>query len=382
MNPRERAWGASWQVFVLVAVLGVLPGCLRAVHVPPGASELRFSGRVDWSDAEGPRFAWSGTSLTVRFTGTSLGLRLLEASKKGEPTPNRFRVRVDDAPWRDLYLKPGVALYRVAENLPSGVHVLRLEKETEALVGEVQLLGLVLDPWARVLPAPPAPSRRLEFIGDSGLTGFGIEGPDAKCGFSAQTQRASLTWPLLTAQALGAEAFLLAFSGKGVAVNYNNDPTPSMAQLYERTLPDREDSRWDFQAWQPDAVLIQLGSNDFWKGHPGVARFRGAYEGLVRTLRARYPQAHIVCLLGPGIFDDWPREVHARASARALLADMVEALRQEGETRVHLVEVPVRKKEEGLGCQWHPSTRTHQRVSWQLTEVLRELLGWQEPPRH
>jgi lysophospholipase L1-like esterase len=366
-------------VLVVLAVLGVLPGCqtLSAVQVPPDASELRFSGRVDRSAPEGPRFAWSGTSLTVRFTGTSLGLRLRELPKKGEGGPNRFRVSVDGQPWRDLYLDWVPVLYRVAEGLPPGEHVLRLEKETEALVGEVQLLGLVLDPGARVLPAPPAPSRRLEFIGDSGLTGFGIEGKDVKCGFSPETQRASLTWPLLTAQALEAEAFLLAVSGKGVAVNYNDDPTPSMAQLYERTLPDREDSRWDFQAWQPDAVLIQLGSNDFWKRHPGTARFRGAYEGLVRSIRARYPQAPIVCLLGPGLFDDWPPGVHARASLRALLSDMVEALRQEGETRVHLVEVPVRAREEGIGCQWHPSARTHQRVAGQLTALLRELLGWQ-----
>jgi len=39
--------------------------------------------------------------------------------------------------------------------------------------------------------------------------------------------------------------------------------------------------------------------------------------------------------------------------------------------------VPVRTKEEGIGCQWHPSARTHQRVAGQLTEVLRELLGWE-----
>jgi lysophospholipase L1-like esterase len=366
-------------VLGLVAVLGMLPGCslLSAVRVPPGAGELRFSGRVDWSDPAGPRFAWSGTSLTVRFTGTSIGLRLMDLPKKEELRPNRFRWSVDGQPWRDLYLEQRPVLYRVAEHLPPGEHVLRLEKETEALVGEVQLLGVVLDPGARVLPAPPAPSRRLEFIGDSGLTGFGIEGKDEKCRFSSETQRASLTWPLLTAQALEAEPFLLAVSGKGVAVNYNDDPAPTMAQLYERTLPDREDSRWDFQAWQPDAVLIQLGSNDFWKRHPGTARFRGAYEDLVRSLRARYPRAHIVCLLGPGLFDDWPPGVHARASARALLADMVEGLRQEGEARVHLVEVPVRTKEEGLGCQWHPSALTHQRVAAQLTAVLRELLGWQ-----
>ncbi|WP_375771533.1 hypothetical protein NR798_11695 [Archangium gephyra] len=43
-----------------------------------------------------------------------------------------------------------------------------------------------------------------------------------------ETQRSSLTWPALTAQSVGAEAFFVAFSGKGVAVNYSNDPTPTL----------------------------------------------------------------------------------------------------------------------------------------------------------
>ncbi|MFY0573778.1 hypothetical protein ACN28S_04855 [Cystobacter fuscus] len=193
---RSRAWIA----------LALLAGCRGPVQVSPQSPTLRFSGRVDWRDASGPRIAWGGSSLTVRFTGTSLGIRLLDLPKYEEAAPNRFRFSVDGAPFRDLYIGEGPLLYRLAEGLPRGEHVLRLEKETEPAVGETQLLGLELDPGARLLPAPPAPPRRIEFIGDSGLTGFGIEGKNAQCSFNAETQRASLTWGALAAQALGAEA--------------------------------------------------------------------------------------------------------------------------------------------------------------------------------
>jgi lysophospholipase L1-like esterase len=358
-------------------VLATLSGCRTVpVQVSPHAAEPRFSGRVDREDPEGPRFAWGGTSLTVRFTGTSLGLRLLDLLKGEDNAPNRFRFSVDGAPFRDLYVGQGPLLYRLAEGLPQGVHVLRLEKETESAVGETQFLGLELDPGARVLPAPPAPSRRLEFVGDSGLTGYGIEGKDEKCSFSAETQRYSLTWAALTARELQAEAFFIAFSGKGMAVNYNNDPAPTMSQLYERTLPFRDDSRWDFQSWVPDAVLIQLGANDFSKEHPGEERFQGTYRELVERIRGRYPQAHIVCVLGPGISDTWPKDLHPRTTIRTLLSGMVESLRQAGDARVHFVEVPQSLEEEGLGCTWHPSRKNHQRVAEQMTPLLRELLGW------
>ncbi|WP_395808172.1 SGNH/GDSL hydrolase family protein [Archangium minus] len=366
-----------WKLMGMLVTLAALSGCRTVpVQVSPQAPELRFGGRVDRADPQGPRLSWGGTSLTVRFTGTSIGLRLLDLPKVEEHAPNRFRFSVDGAPFRDLYVGEGHMLYRLAEGLPQGEHVLRLEKETEPVVGETQLLGLELDPGARVLPAPPGPARRIEFVGDSGLTGFGIEGKNELCSFNAETQRNSRTWASLTAQALGAEASIVAFSGKGVAVNYANDPTPPLPQLYARTLPHREDSRWDFTSWVPDAVLIQLGSNDFWKEHPGEERFRDAYRSLVESIRGHYPSAHIVCVLGSSLSDNHPKEVKARTHARAMISGVVETLRQAGDARVHFVEVPPRLEDEGFGCTWHPSRKTHQRVAEQMTRYLRELLGW------
>ncbi|ATB31582.1 SGNH/GDSL hydrolase family protein [Melittangium boletus] len=358
--------------------LALLGGCHPAapVQVSPRSPLLRFSGRVDHGDPEGPRLAWGGTSLTVRFTGTSLGLRLLDLGKLEEPAPNRFRFSVDGAPFRDLYVGEGPLLYRIAEGLPPGEHVLLLEKETEPAVGETQLLGLELDPDARLLPAPPRLERRIEFIGDSGLTGFGIEGKNAQCSFNAETQRHSLTWAALTARALNAELSVVAYSGKGVAVNYANDPTPTLPQLYTRTLPRREDGPWDFTAWVPDAIVIQLGANDFWKEHPGEARFRDAYRSLVGSIRSHYPQAHIVCVLGSGVSDSHPKELQARTRVRGLLSGLVDELHQAGDTRVHFAEVPANREDEGLGCLWHPSRKTHQRTAEQMTPLLRDWLGW------
>jgi lysophospholipase L1-like esterase len=367
----------AWARPCLWILLVLLGGCRTVpVQVSPQAPELRFSGRVDWRDPSGPRIAWGGSSLTVRFTGTSLGVRLLDLPKLEEAAPNRFRFSVDGAPFRDLYVGEGHLLYRLAEGLPRGEHVLRLEKETEPAVGVTQLLGLELDPGARLLPAPPAPSRRLEFIGDSGLTGFGIEGKNAQCSFNAETERASLTWGALTAQALGAEASFVAFSGKGVAVNYANDATPTLPQLYPRTLPLREDLPWDFSSWIPDAVVIQLGANDFWKEHPGEERFRDAYRALVADIRGHYPRAHIVCVLGSGLSDTHPKDLQARTLVRGLLSGLVDRLRQEGDPRVHFAEVPANREDEGLGCLWHPSRKTHQRSAEQMTPLLREWLGW------
>jgi hypothetical protein len=362
---------------LLGLALATLAGCQHGapVQVSPRAPELRFSGRVDQRDPEGPRLAWGGTSLTARFTGTSLGVRLLDLGKLEEAAPNRFRFSVDGAPFRDLYVGEGPLLYRLAEGLPPGEHTLRLEKETEPAVGETQVLGLELDPEARLLPAPPRLERRLEFIGDSGLTGFGIEGKNAQCTFNAETQRASRTWGALVAEAVGAEAVFVAFAGKGAIINYGDDPTPPLPQLYPRTLPHREDGPWDFSSWTPDAVFIQLGANDFWKENPGQ-RFREAYDALVADIRGHYPQAHIICVVGSGLDDASPKDVFARTRLREVLTGLVNARNQRGDARVHFVEVEANREDEGRGCLWHPSLKTHQRTAEQMTPRLREWLGW------
>ncbi len=40
------------------------------------AAGVRWIGRVDASDASGPRFAWSGTGFAARFSGTSISVNL------------------------------------------------------------------------------------------------------------------------------------------------------------------------------------------------------------------------------------------------------------------------------------------------------------------
>jgi lysophospholipase L1-like esterase len=351
---------------VLCGCRTLSPSPVLPTQVSPYAPELAFSGRIERSDPRGPRFAWGGTSLTVRFTGTSLALRLAELPKSGHPLPNRYRVRIDDGPPFDLYLSPSPLLYRLAERLRAGPHVLRLERETEAFVGESQLLGLELDPGASLLPAPPPPARRLEFLGDSGMTGYGIEAPGPQCSYSVETQRASLAYPALVARVLGAEATVLAWAGKGVSVNYGDDPSPTLPQLY---------SRWEFQSWVPHAVVIHLGANDLKSKRTTDEGFISAYASLVGSIRQHYPEAHVLCVLGPTLRDDWPPG--ARRRARALLSKVLELRQQAGDTRVHLVEVPPRTPEEGVGCDWHPSPRTHQRVAEQFIPLLSNLLGWE-----
>jgi lysophospholipase L1-like esterase len=69
--------------------------------------------------------------------------------------------------------------------------------------------------------------------------------------------------------------------------------------VYNRALTNDATPLWDFRV-QPQVVLINLGTNDISnnKGDPGMP-FRDAYLAFVGTVRSRYPNALIVCLIGP-----------------------------------------------------------------------------------
>src|SRR5512143_986248 len=55
---------------------------------PAGMPAVRLVARVDRSKPDAPRFAWSGSTILARFTGSSIGVHL------AGPT-NYFDVRVD-----------------------------------------------------------------------------------------------------------------------------------------------------------------------------------------------------------------------------------------------------------------------------------------------
>jgi lysophospholipase L1-like esterase len=242
-------------------------------------------------------------------------------------------------------------------------------------VGDAQLLGFTLDAGASTLPVA-ALSRRIEFIGDSITAGFGVDGPDAKCGFSAETENYSHSYAAATAQALGAEQSAISASGVGVYRNWGATTLNTAADLYERALPTQVSSRWSFGLWKPDVVVINLGTSDFTSGDPGSTPFLTAYRALVARVRKNNPSALIVIALGPMLSDLWPVGAQALTQARARLTALVAGFNAAGDPQVRLIEFPNQDGAPSFGCRYHPSAATHRQLADQLARFLRQQLGW------
>ena len=318
---------------------------------------------------------WPATQVEARFTGPSIAAVLTET-----PTPDevrdldRIRVTIDGGPGREFMLAEGRHVYPLARALPDGEHSVQIWKLTEGMVGAVAFEGFLLARGQMLLAAPAAKKRRIEMVGDSITTGYGNEGPNEHCHWDAAQQNSYLAWGAVAARELGADYSALAWSGKGVLRNYEPHEPETLSELYERVLPADAGAGRAPDSPRPDAVVVNLGTNDLAASMPDAAAFQNAYLALLRRIRARYPDALLVIACGPMLAEDLPQPM-ARTTMRTWLKAIEARWRTKVDRRIAFIELWT-DPAEGLGCDYHPSARTHARMGKELAALLRLKLGW------
>ncbi|HWZ91414.1 MAG TPA: SGNH/GDSL hydrolase family protein [Polyangiaceae bacterium] len=329
----------------------------------PGPVGPRFIGRFDMTNPNAPIFEWSGTAISLRFKGTAIGVTLSDGAS------NVFEVILDGK----HTVVPSIAgsnKYALGTGLSDGPHDLLLYRRTEAFFGDTTFGGFDIDPSA-YLPGDPVPTRRLEVIGDSISAGYGDEGMNP-CPFVPATENQYLSYEALAARSVGAELYTEAWSGIGMVSNSGGDTTnPRMPERYLETLPATDKTAtWDFSKFIPDAVVINLGTNDFSKADPGMI-FQTTYTTFVTDLRGHYPKARLFLAVGPMLGGD------QYTAAKGYLNGVIAARASAGDKNLVLLEFGTQDgAQDGLGCDGHPTLATHQKMSVKLVAALKADLGW------
>jgi lysophospholipase L1-like esterase len=351
---------------------------------PSGPPAIGYIGRFDTRDLAGPKAAWPGSRIVIRFDGTALTVRLDDVLDPSKPGPSEWDATIDGALQPKFALLAGPHDYDVAKGLALGVHVVELYKRTESQLGVTQLLSI--DYHGGKLLAPPLPSdRRIEIIGDSAATGFGVDGAGPACpgaNDAAKYESFRASWGAKLGGILAADVHGTTYSGKGLVKDIWRPDTQVMPLLVLRANPEDEASLFDLSTWQPHAVVIMIGGNDFDVGLPvddgpaTLQAFTSAYDALVGTLRASYPQANIFLATSPTLSDDQPAGRASRTNVRTAIASVVTARNGAGDARVRAVEPPVATPAETTGCDGHGGSAFHDRVAQDLEAPLRAATGW------
>jgi lysophospholipase L1-like esterase len=352
------------------------------IAVPATHPRISYTGRVDCQAPGGPMLGYVGASVRVRFSGTGLDLRLKDHGSGTPETTNYYDVSVDGAEPTLLEVSAQQERYLLAANLPAGEHQVELFKRVEAApggrsgAGKGQILGFILHGTA-LLPAQ-LPARRLEFIGDSITCGYGNEletTTPENAHYTTRNSNGHKAYGALTAQLLGAQYSAVAYSGRGISRNFAGGGGQLMPNLYLSSIPeDSAASAWNPAQYMPDAVIINLGTNDF--STPGVDRavFLKNYIDFLTTLRGFYPKAALVAAIGPMLSDYYPPGEKAWTNAQADIKAAVDARVAAGDKNLHFLAFAPQTPP--YGEDWHPTVATHQKMAEQLSASLKSILGW------
>ena len=214
---------------------------------------------------------WTASGIELEFTGSELWVDLFADYEVVEPWVS---VELNGAWVARFAVNPGksrVCLFRGMT--PGKAKHVRLLKDVQAMHDDpahlLQITGLEYAD-GEFLPLPE-PVYRLEFVGDSITSGEGAIGAKPEEDWVGAFFSAENHYGRLTADALGAEYRCISQSGWGIVSGWDNDVRHILPPYYTRVcgvamgqrnaaLGAQQEN--DFAAWQPDAVIVNLGTND------------------------------------------------------------------------------------------------------------------------
>ena len=356
-------------LFSLLMVMMMISSCEffeSASHIDPDNPSIEYIGRFDFSNPKSVRFDWPGVQIRTKFEGTSCSIRLKDGN-------NDYNVFLDGR-FHKIIRTTSDTIYVIANGLKNKTHNLLITKRTEALFGQATFEGFILDGGKDLVKSIDIlkRKRKIEFVGDSYFTGFGSEGDSSDCVFSRETQSSYVSFGPQLARRFDAEYSIVAISGSGIVKNYGDSLRTSEFPLphYYNRICLNDTLLWDFKQWQPDAVVVRLGRNDYsQKPHPKREMFRTAYLKLISDIRRHYPNAHIFALCSP-----LRKDPHCD-----YINSVVNEIRfKNGDKKIHFVKIDVKfNLQRDFGCEKHPNRFGHQKIADFLEPIIREEMKWE-----
>ncbi|HEY1847725.1 MAG TPA: SGNH/GDSL hydrolase family protein, partial [Opitutaceae bacterium] len=238
-----------------------------------------------------------------------------------------------------------------------------------------ELLGFTPSASTRLLPPAEAPARRLLFIGDSVTCGefAAWRKDDPLNGKTPQSEHitdAAESYAYVLSRRLGADCSLVAYGGRGVFRDWQGiTDTNNAPQFYELALPDDPKAPWNHASYVPQAIGIELGTNDFSRGIPDQTTFVNAYVELLRKVRRDAPEAWIFLMESP-IVEDAAGQPPKRSALRAYLEEI---LRRVADPKLMLAPIGHRA---GVPNNGHPLASDHVIMADEMEPLFRRALGW------
>jgi len=333
-----------------------------------------FDGEVSWNcySATGASFVTDSSRVKVILSG--------DLKANGQPAASnsnicRIGIFVDGERTHNILMQNPEEEILVYEN-KSGSHEIKIVKLSESTSSSFGIKTISVDDGKSVSPSE-SKKLKIEFVGDSITCGYGVDDEDRNHHFSTTTEDATKTYAYKTAAALDADYSFVSCSGWGIISGYSGDgrikSQQTMKMAYDKTgftytgfgkkafmgqrLP------WDFSQYQPDIVVINLGTNDASYTKRDAEKCKAYEEGYIdflKLIRTNNPNSKIVCTLGLMGSDLY---MNIQNAVKAYSAET-------GDTKVSCVKLP---QTPTYAADWHPTEKGHENGANVLTSALQKL---------
>jgi hypothetical protein len=294
----------NYRYLVLCAAIALTLSCKAQVIIKSNDPHISYMGRVMMTDSAAV-LSWSGTTVDVNFEGTGISYKL-----RDERSDNYYNILLDGKIIRKEHEPGSGIVIQTIDGLTPGPHHLELFKRTEWQMGKTWFYGFEIANGGKILPASPHKKHKIEYFGDSISCGYAVEDSTGQDRGSAPYEDGYVSYAALTARHFNADFYNTSKSGIGITVSWF---PLIMPEMYDRFDATDSTSKWDFSKYTPDLVIINLFQNDSWiVEKPDNDQFKArfgttapapefiinAYRSFVKNVRAKYPKANIVCILG------------------------------------------------------------------------------------
>ncbi len=357
-------------------------------------AKLKIHGRIDETLNTVPLLS-NGQGIEVNVTGSQLWADVEADYEDYEPWA---AIEVNGTLSSRFMVEKGrhrICLFRGRD--PEKVNRVKFYRELQAMSEDKKTCIVIRGLWTDgEFSAPPAYEHRLEFIGDSISSGEGTYGAVTDTDWIASCMSYSRTYINLIGHELNAECRVISQGGWGVFSGWDNDRRHAIPGIYEQVcglVACDEDvygagKAHDFSSWVPDAILINLGTNDregfnqppFKDPDTGelyklstepdgsfaaedAELIKSAVVDFLKMVRRNNSHSHIVWLYGMLGYD-----------LSLTLADAVNRyIKETGDVNAAYLQLPT-TNEKTVGSNGHPGYEAHKNAAEMLAHYLKETL--------
>lgn len=242
----------------------------------------------------------------------------------------------------------------------------------------------------------PEKKIKIEFIGDSISSGEGTIGAKLEDDWISMWFSTTNNYAVITSKKLDADFRILSQSGWGVLCGWDNNPNHALPRYYEQVCGvvngkiNEELGAFnynDFESWQPDVIVVNLGTNDggaftspewvdettkeSFKQHidddgnynkNDIKRFENAIIKFLCKIRKNNRKAKIV----------WAYGMLGTPMMKYIYRSIEKYQNEFNDDKVFITQLP-NTTEETVGARKHPGKLNHEIAANQLLDFIRNL---------